>query len=236
MTNLLSIGSDSKTIKGEAYGYTTAILYLAPHKLSGVMNTCGHASPNCIFACLNTAGLGGVYTSIQKARIDKTIEFSKDQKAFVTRLIGEIQKLSNKYGEKLAIRLNGTSDIPWEGIKVDGKNIFEFLPHVTFYDYTKNPKRMYLQIPNYHLTFSRSETFANHVWCRKLINEGKNVAVVFDKETYLEALKVETQFIDGDKNDLRFLDPAGVIVALKAKGRAKKAQAGEFVVSDLNNI
>lgn len=236
MSSLLSIGSDSKTIKGEALGFKTAILYLAPHKLSGVMNVCGYASPNCIFACLNSAGRAGIFPKIQEARVKKTVEFNQDPKVFVAKLISEIQKLANKYGEKLAVRLNGTSDIPWEGIKVDGKNIFETLPGVTFYDYTKNPKRMYLDIPNYHLTFSRSETFANHIWCRKLIKEGKNVAVVFDKETYLQALKVESQFIDGDKNDLRFLDPKGVIVALKAKGKAKKSEAGDFVVSDLNNL
>jgi hypothetical protein len=236
MLKLLSVGSDSKTIKGETLGYTTAILYLAPHKLSGVMNTCAHASEKCIFACLNTAGLGGVYTSIQKARIAKTVDFSNDPALFVTRLIKEIKALSKKHGAKFAVRLNGTSDLPWEGIKVDGKNIFETLPNVQFYDYTKNPKRMYLGIPNYHLTFSRSETFANHLWCKKLIKDGKNVAVVFDKETYLQALKVDSKFVDGDKTDLRFLDPAGVIVALKAKGKAKKSEAGDFVVSDLNNL
>jgi hypothetical protein len=35
--------------------------------------------------------------------------------------------------------------------------------------------------------------------------------------------------IDGDANDLRFLDPTGVIVGLKAKGAAKKDTSG-FVV------
>ena len=35
--------------------------------------------------------------------------------------------------------------------------------------------------------------------------------------------------IDGDQHDLRFLDPAGVIVGLIAKGSAKKAAAGGFV-------
>lgn len=236
MNNLLSVGADSKTIKGELLGFKTAILYLAPHKLSGVTNVCGHASPQCIFACLNSAGRAGIFPKIHAARIRKTIEFNHDPKAFVSRLIIEIEKLYQKHGEKLAVRLNGTSDIPWENIKIDGKNIFETLPDVTFYDYTKNPKRMYLDIPNYHLTFSRSETFANQIWCRKLIKDGKNVAVVFDKETYYQVLNIETKFIDGDKNDLRFLDPKGVIVALKAKGKAKMEESNGFVVNDLNNL
>tara|TARA_R100000654_G_scaffold47993_2_gene74179 strand:+ start:2986 stop:3174 length:189 start_codon:yes stop_codon:yes gene_type:complete len=40
--------------------------------------------------------------------------------------------------------------------------------------------------------------------------------------------------IDGDKDDLRFLDPKGVVVWLSAKGKAKNDTSG-FVVRDLNN-
>jgi hypothetical protein len=35
--------------------------------------------------------------------------------------------------------------------------------------------------------------------------------------------------VDGDETDLRFLDPKGVIVGLKAKGKGKKDESG-FVV------
>jgi hypothetical protein len=35
--------------------------------------------------------------------------------------------------------------------------------------------------------------------------------------------------VDGDKDDLRFLDPQGVIVGLKAKGDAKHDDTG-FVI------
>ena len=35
--------------------------------------------------------------------------------------------------------------------------------------------------------------------------------------------------INGDENDLRFLDPKGVVVGLKAKGKAKTDTTG-FVV------
>jgi len=35
--------------------------------------------------------------------------------------------------------------------------------------------------------------------------------------------------VDGDKDDLRFLDPQGVVVALYAKGRAKQDESG-FVI------
>ena len=41
--------------------------------------------------------------------------------------------------------------------------------------------------------------------------------------------------IDGDEHDLRFIDPVGVIVGLKAKGKAKKDQTG-FVVRLVTKI
>ena len=123
---------------------------------------------------------------------------------------------------KPCIRLNGTSDIPFEKFKIEGKNIFEHFPNVQFYDYTKNHIRMYkfldnLFPANYHLTFSRSET--NDKESMKVLSMGGNVAMVFDKvpETY-EGYHV----IDGDKNDLRPLDERNVIVGLKFKKLTKK--------------
>jgi len=61
-----------------------------------------------------------------------------------------------------------------------------------------------------------------------LLARGFNVAVVFGSglpETYLGY-----PVIDGDKHDLRFLDPKGVIVGLSPKGnRAKRDESG-FVI------
>jgi len=57
---------------------------------------------------------------------------------------------------------------------------------------------------------------------------GVNAAVVFrDKlpETF-KGLPV----VDGDKDDLRFLDPKGVIVGLIAKGKKAKADTSGFVI------
>jgi hypothetical protein len=61
---------------------------------------------------------------------------------------------------------------------------------------------------------------------RLAISNGMYVAVVFKSvpETYLGR-----PVINGDETDLRFLDPRGVIVGLKAKGKAKKDTTG-FVV------
>ena len=59
-----------------------------------------------------------------------------------------------------------------------------------------------------------------------LLNRGTNVSVVFDR---VPGEWLGRKVIDGDAHDLRFLDPEGVIVGLKAKGRAKKDTSG-FVV------
>lgn len=41
---LLSVMSDAKTSKGVVHGWMTAVMYLAPHRLSG-KNVCANATP-----------------------------------------------------------------------------------------------------------------------------------------------------------------------------------------------
>ncbi len=128
------------------------------------------------------------------------------------------------------VRLNGTSDLPWETIKGNnGQSVIEAFPEIQFYDYTKNPARMkaYLrgEMPkNYHLTFSRSE--CNHNTCLEIMAMGGNVAAVFEK---MPATWCGKEVVTGDDDDLRFLDKEGVIVGLKAKGKARHDKSG-FVV------
>jgi hypothetical protein len=223
--------SNTKIKKGETSGFKTAGIHLAPHKLSGY-NTCLAASNGCAAACLNTAGMG-VYSTVQAARIKKTKAFFEDRNGFMVSLIKEIKamiKKSNKLGLTPAFRLNLTSDIAWENIKHEGMNIMEMFPDVTFYDYTKIPKRMLQftrgELPkNYHLTFSRSEN--NQIHVDIVMAFGGNVAVVFRGK--LPNTYKGKKVIDGDINDLRFLDPKGIVVGLVEKGRAKKDASG-FVV------
>jgi len=49
--NVLTYGN-TKTAKGEASGYLTGILHLAPGDLSGAQ-VCPKASAGCLAACLN---------------------------------------------------------------------------------------------------------------------------------------------------------------------------------------
>jgi hypothetical protein len=234
MKQLLSISNDSKTSKGESFGYLTGILYLAPASESGVMNVCPHASEGCRLACLFTAGRGS-FNSVRTARIAKTVFFKRDRQAFVATLVENIQALvkkAAKAGLKPAVRLNGTSDLPWHKIPVgDAPNIMSLFPDVPFYDYTPNPTRIFETLPaNYSLTFSRKED--NHAIAQSIAASGANVAVVFAGKA-LPATFFGRPVFNGDASDLRFLDPRGVIVGLSAKGKGRKDTSG-FVVHATN--
>lgn len=218
--NLLT-KANAKTVKGEKKGYQTYILHLAPGKLSGY-EACPRRTKGCTDACLNTAGRGKFDRS-QSARIAKTKWFFEHKQSFMAFLVRDITAAivsSRKRGLTPVFRLNGTSDIPWEVIKCgEFKNVFERFPNVTFYDYTKIAGRV--KIPsNYHITFSRSESNQDQVM--EALKKNLNVAVVFDN---LPATYLGRPVINGDENDLRFLDPKRCIVGLSAKGKAKTSQS-----------
>ena len=237
---------NAKTIKGEALGYLTGILYLAPWKTAdGKRNVCAQATPGCRATCLYTAGRGA-YDNVKKARIRKTLEFYRDPQRFAAQIRLDIavameyaRKRRRKYSNGLCIRLNGTSDIPFHhvsfGSPKDGLRLMEMFPFIQFYDYTKDFQRMlsYLHgyLPtNYHLTFSLSELNLNE--SATVLSLGGNVAIVTANGFNLLENDVPTplygakHFVNGDVDDLRFLDPKGSVCILRAKGRAKHDQTG----------
>lgn len=182
------------------------------------INVCSHASKGCADSCLVGSGFGGMYENVNKGRVAKTEYFLSSRVEFLHQVKAEIEKAIAKQKDKAIVtfRLNGTSDLPYEKYKVfenGTKNIFEMFPDVQFYDYTKNYLRFDKVLPsNYHLTFSRSET--NEEKSLELLKRGFNVAMVFDKlPTEYQGFEV----INADNDDLRFLDPKGVICGLKYK-------------------
>lgn len=231
---LLAVSADPKTIKGNSLGVMTGILYLAPVNLSG-FQVCPKASAGCAAACLYTAGRG-FYQNTRNSRINKTKWFFTERQSFMETIVSDIKSLIRKAkkGNMLpAVRLNGTSDIPWEKITVvkDGityRNIMQAFRDVMFYCYTKiSGRNAALREPNYHLTFSLSEN--NDEEAMKALENGFNVAVVMN--TKRKEAKPETwggfPVIDGDISDVRFFDPkGGHIVALTAKGQARKDTLG----------
>ena len=228
MFKLLST-ANPKIQKGTKMGYLSFILHLAPADLSG-RETCPKRTVGCTAACLNTAGRGGMFKRgettnvIQKARIRKTEYFFNDRDAFMMDLYKDIVK-AKKFAERQGLipvfRLNGTSDLSWEKYTVGttDMNLFELFNHTQFYDYTKVLGRKVSQYPNYHLTFSKAD--GNDSDVAEALLQGMSVVAVYDA--------IPAGVPSADETDLRFLDPKGIMLGLKAKGRAKKDYSG-FVI------
>jgi hypothetical protein len=223
--------SNPKLEKGEDLGYLSFGLHFAPATISGYQ-VCASASEGCTIACLYTSGHGR-FTRTQESRIAKTQRFFEAREAFLTDMVKDIfaaLRRANRMGMVPSFRLNLTSDIRWETVRVFGyDNIMEMFPTVQFYDYTKHTNRKNLP-SNYHLTFSRSETNDNKV--QEMFDAGYNVAIVFDtpKNKPLPETYKGRKVIDGRVHDLRFLDETGVWVGLSALGEGKKDSSG-FVIS-----
>ena len=157
---------------------------------------------------------------------------------------------ATRKGMLLCVRMNGATDISWEGLQfdVDAKlaqfiqdrvgyaieagryTLLSLYRFVQFVDYTKNWRRFDRALPpNLCLTFSRAEN--NEAKAVELLSRGVNVAVVF--RGGLPAMWNGFDVINGDEHDLRHLDPRGdrgFVVGLSPKGnKAKRDQSG-FVV------
>lgn len=226
--NLLSDGStNTKTAKNNLQ---TFILYLAPSDIIGTHNLCPMASAGCKSSCLYSAGRGR-FSNVQLSRINKAKFWAYDRQAFYIQLANELLKIHEKSNfEKIAIRLNGTSDIDHLSLlkRYTGIDFLDgFYSNLLFYDYTKNINvfKRYFGT-NYKLTFSKSET--NFDECLEVINMGGNIAAVFAAELPEEYGGIKV--INGDESDLRYFDPVNVIVGLKSKGDAKKDTTG-FVIT-----
>ena len=225
---LLSPGmTNAKTAKNIV---KTFILYMAPAETVAGFNLCPFSSPGCRKSCLYSAGRGK-FSNVQAARIKKSEFWIFDRESFYLKLLGELNNIANNLsaGEKIAIRLNGTTDIDhielmkrYLGIDLLGAGYESFL----FYDYTKNPNvaKKYIG-SSYKITFSRSET--NEAAALEVLAAGGNVAAVFVE---VPAKWKGYEVINGDATDLRYFDPMGIVVGLYAKGEAKKDTTG-FVIS-----
>jgi hypothetical protein len=236
---LLSIDANSKLAKtnkvvGQDYLY--AGLSMMPDPI-----LCpGSKAAQCMDACLKTSGLGGVFPAIALARQAKTDWFHRDMTEFVEVLVKDLQALvrkANKLGKKTRVRLNVLSDIAWENVECFRlgswhEGIPQAFPEIEFYDYTKRADRIGKTPSNYRLTFSYSgvQSYARQVI--KAQSAGANMAVVFHvkKGQPLPKSWQGKTVIDGDEHDARYDDPQGVIVGLRAKGKAIKDTTG-FVVA-----
>jgi len=233
---LLSDGkSNAKTVKNDLKSY---IMYLSPFTQNSFgINICPKATEGCAISagCL-VSGYRMSFAANVQARVRKTDFYIKERKAFCSMLFSELSEISRKAvkgGYQVAIRLNGTSDLDFFAIVKNqiGKDLLS-LENLVFYDYTKLIGKVVkyqeaMKAGKYFLTFSRSEN--NWTECLQALAMGVNVAVVFDRKKPLPATFEGFQVIDGDLSDIEMLSNSGVILGLKAKGKAIKDTTG-FVV------
>jgi len=243
--------NNAKTVKGNKAGWRTAIMYLAPSDASGVINTCKFATRECRRLCLYNSGHSLVFKSINAARVKRTVFLSEQRDKFLEQLKREIKNhiaTSKKHRLKPCVRLNGTSDI----FDKHFQSVIDTFHETQFYDYTKDYRRMESFMhqkrrrngfpERYHLTFSHSEGRLDS--SLSVLEQGYNVAVVFacKREEELPLTWKGYKVLDGDINDLRFLDPhldnneRGFVIGLRSKGHATKAESklGAFINPNQN--
>ena len=216
-------------------GYLNAALFLAPASMAGV-NTCPWSTPECVAGCLNTAGRGGIrldargWNQQQAARIRRTARMVIDRDAFIADLLREVRahaRRAERLGLRPALRLNGTSDIPWH--RTDPEMIATIREMgVTLYDYTKRPKP---DAADHGIDITYSHPGGDGIATLRYLQAGYRVAVVFDTPkgdalpaTWAPPVSAGAYafpVVDGDAHDLRFLDKPGVVVGLRAKGQMR---------------
>jgi hypothetical protein len=232
--NLLSQGNtNSKTAKNSL---KTFILYLSPYNLNSKgINICPKASKGCAAACLYSAGRGA-FSNVQKARQNKTEYYLRNKQGFILNLSNQIMKeysKAKKGNYKIAFRLNGTSDIDFIYLlnKYANLDIATLKDFAVFYDYTKilGKAKKYINHPNYTVTFSRAED--NNEDADEAIKLGINVAAVFSGD--LPQRYKGAKVLDGDASDLVMIYNKGIVLGLKAKGKAKKDNSGFVINTEL---
>jgi len=220
-TPLINVNSSAKIVKGKKLNVYTGILYLKPADSVATQTICPAAGmAGCKAGCLESSGQLGMQTG-DNAKIKRTICYLMEPERFNSELKREIARHYKKHGEALTIRLNGTSDIDFNGLIAS-------LPAIQFYDYTKIYYRVKNNhLKNYDLTYSGSannDLVIKHT--ARAIKDGKRVVIAMNTaETKGEWKRPQSigdiPLIDMDETDVRFKDAANAIGTLKRKGSNK---------------
>ncbi len=232
-TSLLSVGSDAKTVKSEKIEVKTGIMYLAQADMLTKKTLCAFAElAGCKNDCLIHAGRLGMKHAT-RAIIRRTLLYLYQREMFDNMLKNEIMKLSFEHGDKLAIRLNGTSDIDFDYIIKEFKN-------VQFYDYTKIlPRVSNNKLKNYDLTYSFSPYSKKSLQHgREAVKQKFKIAVAFNtKNSKGDTLKIPDKLfgrkiVSFDDTDARFLDKESSIGYLTRKGSSVNVRQAENKIKD----
>lgn len=216
----LITASSAKLSKSQTKDWLNAVLYLEPSV--DYKTICRASSEGCRGSCLTNSGMMRMSTQTN-ARTERTKLYLSNREEFMAQLDKEIVgflRKADREGKRLALRLNGTSDLDWT-------EVYAKYPEIQFYEYTKRPDLVLKAkgIENLHMTFSRTE-LTKPTTIVRMVEAGANVAVVFDDKKAMPLEFMSMPVIDGDDHDRRFEDKAGKIVGLTLKGTmATKAAA-----------
>jgi len=212
--------------------YLANAFYGAPSWAS-LFNTCAKATFGCGTNCLNESGHGQLHMMnngvhfVHVARMTRTLIWFKYRDQFKAKAQREIESLKRKaakLGVPLALRPNGTTDLRFEKLWPE---LFAGNPSVQFWDYTKDMARNVDSIPNYSLCYSVHENTTDSDIAQAFAN-GMNCVVVgrLKRDEQKPVEYMGKPVVDGDKHDLRFLDPSDSFVLLFAKGGAYNDATG----------
>lgn len=237
-----------KKAAGIEPGYSKGVALL-PHRLAGEYSKrnlpmagqglCVGSSRACRETCLVYSGKNPIVDEHGKAKLVRTEALILEPEAWTRMFVAAIEKhIVDSYESKDRpyIRPNLLSDIPWEMVCPE---LFEGYfdrrklggrmrdTRLSLYDYTKVPRRDVSGI-NYDLTFSFSGV--NEDWCLDELKRGRRVAVVYwlrDKgDSVTRKVWNGYKVFDGDKHDMRPLDPDGVVIGLTYKVVYKRLKSG----------
>ena len=229
----------------------SVVTYLAPYK-SGFIegskkNNCPWASngdtskgkANCVKPCLGTnSGRMGMEDSVN-ARIWKTCLWHSEKaiwRELYSRELRALEKKAAKHSGKAMVRFDGTSDLG-EGLRLARLPEWQ---NILWVDYTKSVRRALAPHPqNYTVCYSYSGVNGEN--CRKVLEAGRLVSVVFDRnprkhEPLPKTCKLGGKVFsvqDGNRHDALCYHAPGVVVGLSfkaAKDRLGSLEAaGPFV-------
>jgi hypothetical protein len=198
---------------------------------------CCMASATCRKACLMFGGRNSGATehfaccdpyrsSITFGRARRTWRLLADPGKATEEIAHEAQLLAGraaKAGLQPVMRINGLSDLPGLADKV--ASLVD--DSIRFVDYSKiqNPN-LFRRENRVFRSFSVSENKGSSQFAEAVLASGGSVAAVFHGEWVPGSTWHGYPTIDGDKHDLRFLDPPGTVAWLSAKGPAKSLPAG----------
>lgn len=227
------LSTNTKLRKSDNSGYLLLGLQLAPDNTSGFQVCPAAKSAGCRAACIFDSGVARYFPKVNAARIKRTKLFFEQRTVFFHLLMADIETalfFAEKQKLKLWIRLNVFSDIDWKKHFVySDQSIFDYYgDYMRWYDYTKMLPHLEGKPDNYYLNFSHSPLVPDRT-IEAISRYGCNPVVVYDipKDAPLpptfEIGPFKLPVIDGDVNDLRFLDPPNVAVGVREKRTNEKS-------------